>query len=759
MTKNQLLEQARLAKVGQYPVRSRHLNPDATPKFTNHLILEDSPYLLQHAHNPVNWYAYSDKAFTLAERDNKPVFLSIGYATCHWCHVMEDESFDNLEVAAILNRDFISIKVDREQRPDLDDIYMTAAMLISGRGGWPLNSFLMPDGKAFFAGTYFPPQTFIDILTRVKQKWSYELPVLARTAEKITQGSLELESYAKEQGEQVTELFDDVLAEQAITSLLAFEDKNHGGMGDAPKFPMEPNLLMLIAKLQRMTKPTESQIWGVVSRALNGMLQGGIYDQLGGGFHRYATDNAWLIPHFEKMLYNQAQLAQIYTATWQLSGDPEYRRIAIETLDYVLREMRSRSGCFYSATDADSEGSEGKFFVWKDQQISDLLGPEQAALVKHVYGISFKGNFEGSNILYLPSPLVDLADGLKLSREELLSQLAPLKSKLLEERNRRVAPFIDQKEITEWNAMMILALVQAGLVFQQPGYIEAAKECAEQIWKQMRDPRGQLYRIYLKDRASVQATLADYGYYIQALMALYDASEDLKWLERGESLHRLAMALFGDSKEGGFYNSSPDSLGPLVFRSKSAQDNITASGNSSMLMAMVMLYQRGGAFEIKQQIKRQLAFFAPAFNQHPMALPAMLIALEQYRSPGYSLVSYGAGGRVRVEAKKDQKQVTVTLTIAPGWHINSHNPLDRDLIPTRIRLIDTDLTPDYPPGKLKKLGFSQSQLSLYQDKVEIPLVTGAAELPAYLLVEVSLQGCDDTSCLTPEKLFVAVLSP
>ncbi len=757
MTQNQLLEQARLTKAGQYPVRSRHLNPDATPKFTNHLILEDSPYLLQHAHNPVNWYAYSDEAFALAERDNKPVFLSIGYATCHWCHVMEEESFDNLEVAAILNRDFISIKVDREQRPDLDDIYMTAAMLITGRGGWPLNSFLMADGKAFFAATYFPRQTFIDILARVKKKWRYELPLLVKTAEKITRGIVAQESYTK--GEQSTEQSADALAGQAISRLLATEDQTHGGMGDAPKFPNEPNLMMLIAKLQRMVRPTESQIWGFVSRALNGMLQGGIYDQLGGGFHRYATDNAWLLPHFEKMLYNQAQLAQIYTLAWQLSGDPEYRRIAIETLDYVLREMRARSGCFYSATDADSEGSEGKFFVWEDQQISDLLGAEQAALVKHVYGISFKGNFEGSNILYLPRSLADVADGLKLSREELLSRLAPLKSKLLEERNRRVAPFLDQKEITEWNAMMILALVQAGLVCKQGGYIEAATECAEQIWKQMRDAQGRLYRIFVKERASVQGTLADYGYYIQALMALYDASEDPKWLQRGQSLYRLVTARFADPKEGGFYNSAPDSQGPLLFRSKSAQDNITASGNSSMLMAMVMLYQRSGTFEIKLQIKRQLAFFAPALNRQPMALAAMLTALDQYRSSGYNTVGYGAGGRIRIEAMKDQTQITVMLSIAPGWHINSHNPLDSDLIPTRIRLLDVDLTPVYPPGKVKTLGFNRAPMSLYQDKVEIPIVTGGGDLPAYLLAEVSLQACDNNSCLTPEKLFVALPSP
>ncbi len=415
-------------------------NATSSHQFTNRLIGEDSAYLLQHAHNPVDWYPWGDEAFAVAARDNKPVFLSIGYSTCHWCHVMEVESFDNEDIAALLNEHFISIKVDREQRPDLDEIYMTAVQMFSGRGGWPMSSFLTPEGQPFFGATYFPPDQFTALLHRVASLWQAQEQELRATAAEVT-GNVDRYLTAVTAAAEL----DQALVDSAVAQLIGGYDSAHGGFTQAPKFPNETLLLFLLDQLKR--HPSE-QVMKPVRHTLDRMAQGGLYDQVGGGFHRYSTDSQWLAPHFEKMLYNQALLSQVYSDAYLLTASAYYKNIVVETLDYVLRDMTAANGAFYSATDADSEGEEGLFFLWTRDELRRVLSESDFVLVEELYGITAAGNFEGRNILHLsrvPAQYGSAADTPWQSR------LSDIKRQLYAARERRIPPLLDTKVITAWN--------------------------------------------------------------------------------------------------------------------------------------------------------------------------------------------------------------------------------------------------------------------------------------------------------------------
>ncbi|GGX89541.1 thioredoxin domain-containing protein [Litchfieldella qijiaojingensis] len=750
MTTPEALQQARERKRSLYDVRTRFVDEQGEPIYTNRLILEDSPYLLQHAHNPVDWYPWGDEAFDKAAREDKPVFLSIGYSTCHWCHVMEEESFDDEEVADVLNRHFVSIKVDREQRPDLDEIYMTGVQLISGRGGWPMSSFLTPQGKPFFGATYFPKEHFLGLLGKVRKVWRDSRDNLIENAEKLD------ESIRQQLAPSATAQLPEGLIDKVAEALVQHADPDHGGFGEAPKFPQEPNLFLLLEQVQRDTRPLSQQpAWTTLRQALDAMLQGGIYDQVGGGFHRYATDQAWLIPHFEKMLYNQGQLATIYLWAWQLSGHEEYRRIVEETLDYVLREMRSPGGGFHSATDADSEGEEGRFFVWRHDELDALLERDAMVLCERVYGVTREGNFEGANVLHLPRPLDETAEALGMPRESLDKALADLKRQLYTARSKRPAPLCDNKQITEWNGMVIAALAQAANALGRTDYRDAAIAAAEFLWQHHHDEEhGRLWRASLDGVASIPAQLEDYAHYLQALLALYDTTGERHWLERTRSLLDELLARHWDEDGGGFFVAPPETTGPQLLRSKSLMDGATVCGNSLMLPVLISLYQRTGDAKLGPLIERQIEAFSGAIAQMPLAAPVFLQGMCQWESPTPGLLHYLADGAIRVRCRCEwpddmHLQAAFTLEMQPGWHIQDHDSDTPEA--TRLTLRDAsewqDTRIDYPAPERSA---SHTQ-SIHSGSVTITLEASASS-PRPLVAELALQPCTEKECLPVEKL-------
>ena len=437
-----------------------------SPKYTNRLAEELSPYLRQHAHNPVDWYPWGKEAFDKAREEDKPVFLSIGYSTCHWCHVMEHESFDNEEVAACLNAHFVSIKLDREQRPDLDDIYMTGVQMLTGQGGWPMSNFLTPDGKPFFAGTYFPPANFLKLLEQIAEVWRERRSEVTGQADEIATAIARFVAARTD----ARSLPDDLCA-RASEELLGRLDERNGGIGGAPKFPNESTLLLLLEDWQRNRNRRSLE---ALSLTLDKMAEGGIYDQICGGFHRYAVDATWLVPHFEKMLYNQAQLVRVYSRAAVLTGNAAWRRVVEQTVAYLLRDMTDEHGTFYSATDADSEGEEGRFFLWTPAQMDEVLEADDAALVKDLYCVSEGGNFEGRNILHLNGSLAQYAAIHGMEEIDLWTRLAAIHDRLCTIREARIHPLRDEKIITAWNAMMIASLAVAGFELGKPEYMSAA---------------------------------------------------------------------------------------------------------------------------------------------------------------------------------------------------------------------------------------------------------------------------------------------
>lgn len=745
------LREARERKRDLYPVRTRYKDDRGEPIYTNHLVLEDSPYLLQHAHNPVDWYAWGSEAFVRAAQENKPVFLSIGYSTCHWCHVMEEESFDDEEVAEVLNRHFVSIKVDREQRPDLDDIYMTGVQLISGHGGWPMSSFLTQEGMPFFSATYFPKETFLGLLDRVQQVWHDDRERLIEDARKIDAG------IRQQLSPSVATQLSKGLIDRVTEALVQHADDEHGGFGDAPKFPQEPNLLLLLEEIQRDPRPlTQQPAWRVVSQALDAMLQGGIYDQISGGFARYATDRAWRIPHFEKMLYNQGQLASVYLWAWQLSGHGEYRRIVEETLDYVLREMRSPHGGFYSATDADSEGIEGKFFVWEYAELATHLDENEVALCETVYGVTRAGNFEGANVLHLPQPLDEAADTLGMTRMALDEALGDITRRLYAIRERRIPPLRDDKRITEWNGMMIAALAQAALALERDDYRQAAIAAAEDLWQHHHDAtEGRLWRTSLADVASVSAQLEDYAHFLNALIGLFDATQERQWLDRARTLLDELRKHHEDTGAGGFFVAPQDSVGPQLVRSKNLMDGATISGNSLMLPMLIALYQRTGELELRTLIERQIEAFSGRIVQMPLAGPVFLQGLRQWDAPTPGPLQYLAGGAIRaryriVQTSETQLQIVFTLDMAPGWHIQGHDP--ESPAATRLTIANRDDWQDveihYPMPV--SAGDDGEPAPIHSGRMDIDLA--ARERSAGpLIVELQLQPCTQTECLALER--------
>ncbi len=541
----------------------------------NHLINETSPYLLQHANNPVDWYPWGEEALSKARSEDKPILLSIGYSACHWCHVMERESFENPQIAEIMNDNYVCIKVDREERPDLDSIYMNAVQALTGGGGWPMTVFLTPDARPFYGGTYFPPEDrggmvgFPRLLERVSDAFK------SRRGE-VVQTTNELLNHIQPQppARGTNPLSSEVLHDAMATLVQGF-DFDNGGFGSAPKFPQPMIYEFLLHYHHVNNDPFALQM---VEISTEKMSRGGMYDQIGGGFHRYSTDAHWLVPHFEKMLYDNALLSRLYLHLFQATGNGWYRRIVEETLDYVLREMTDPAGGFYSTQDADSEGEEGKFFIWSMGKIVDLLGPEDGPIAAGYLGATEGGNFEGLNILHLPEATGPYAEQCGLSIEELIAKIQRAKAVLLEERETRIHPARDEKVLTAWNGLMIRSFAEAASVLERDDYRQAALDSAAFILRELRKD-GRLLRTYKDGQAKLNGYLEDYACMAHGLLALYEATFDIQWFEEANALGKDMVDLFWDEAQGIFYDTSRDHEA-LVVRPRDFFDNATPCGGS-----------------------------------------------------------------------------------------------------------------------------------------------------------------------------------
>ncbi len=757
----ELRESLALALAGKgsgYEPRTHHLDADGRPTYTNRLILEDSPYLLQHAHNPVDWYPWGEEAFARAKAEGKAIFLSIGYSTCHWCHVMERESFENEEIARLMNQHFVCIKIDRERRPDVDDLYMTAVQLLTGHGGWPMSSFLTPDGKPFFGGTYFPPAQFAALLQNVATAWNEKRGEIEASAERISAAVSEVTAARG----ATRELGQEVLT-RAVRQTLSRFDPHLGGFGRAPKFPHEPELLYLLA---RSLRHDDHDALDAAASSLDAMARGGIYDQVGGGFHRYSVDAEWLVPHFEKMLYNQAHLSRAYAAGDRLTGNPFFGRIARQTLDYVLREMTSPEGAFYSATDADSEGEEGVFFVWSPDQLREALGEEDAAWVIPIWGVTDGGNFEGHNILHLEKGLWQQAEEQGQEPEAFLARLDALREKLWQVREKREHPLRDDKLLTAWNGMMITALAEVGEILGEPRYVEAAERAADFLWRVHHRDDGQLFRVRLEGSSSVPGLQEDYAYFGEACLSLYDATGDSRWLDRARQLADTLLARFWDAEHGGFFMSGEGMDPHLISRPKSPGDGATPSGNSVAVRLLSGLARRGAGVAYRERAQATVKAFSGRISEQPAGFAYLLMALDELLHGEVGPRQYAADGKVRVEAElgapdaRGARALSLELRIAEGWHVNAAAPIDGDPIATELSLGEDsagwelgDLT--YPPAESVELGFQDEPVSIYQGTVQIrgrlwPTAHAAPRIS--LPLRLRIQACDDRVCLRPEDL-------
>ncbi len=628
-------------------------------KYTNRLSNETSPYLLQHAHNPVDWYPWGEEALRKAQQEDKPVLLSIGYSACHWCHVMERESFENEEIASFMNAHFVCIKVDREERPDLDTIYMQAVQAITHQGGWPMTMFLTPDGRPFYGGTYFPP--------RDRQYGSQVMPGFPRVMQNIVQVYTEQRETVEEQANQLadylkqhsetpirgrgaitTETPLDLLA-TASRELISDFDPVHGGFKGAPKFPNTMALEVLLrVHLHRLkgelpseqaTKYSELE---VVETSLQQMANGGIYDQLGGGFHRYSVDDEWLVPHFEKMLYDNALLSRIYLHAYLTTNKPFYRRIIEETLAYVVREMTSAEGGFYSTQDADSEGEEGKFFVWTVEEVERLLPPEIAPHFMQYYDVTPQGNFEHKNILHVAQDAQKVADDAQISLDELQSRLALGRKILFTMREQRVKPGRDEKVLTSWNGLMLRSFAEAGRYLNRPDYLQVAINNAGFLLTALRKD-GRLLRTYKEGRAHLNGYLEDYTFLADGLLALYEATFDVRWFNEARTLIDQSITLFADAQNGGFFDTGNDHE-TLINRPKDIMDNATPAGNSVAIDVLLRLAAFTGEASYRERADEYLQPLANLMAEHPQSFGHALGALDFAVSSAKELAILGDSG-------------------------------------------------------------------------------------------------------------------
>lgn len=613
---------------------------------TNRLINEISPYLLQHAHNPVDWYSWGEEAFEKAKQENKPILLSIGYSACHWCHVMEHESFENEEIAALMNEHFVNIKVDREERPDLDQIYMNAVQMMTGHGGWPMTVFLTPEGVPFYGGTYYPPEDrynmpgFPRVLLSIAEAYKERPDDVTKTAVSML-GELRRFGQTSESREHLTtEILDN-----AYGGIARGYDARHGGFGSAPKFPAAMNLEFLLREYQRTNQTAALEMTLHTARM---MAQGGMYDQLGGGFHRYSTDARWLVPHFEKMLYDNALLARLYLHIYQLTGEEFFKHIVEETLDYVVREMTDTRGGFYSTQDADSEGHEGKFFVWTVDEIIEALGEADAKLFNAYYRVSEAGNFEGKNILHVTRSIDDVAREMNVAPEQLKEVIERGRRELFEIRESRIKPARDEKILTAWNGLMLAAFAEASAVLDREDYRRVAERNAEFVLENLRRD-GLLLRTYKDGQAKLNGYLEDYAFYADGLIALYETTGTLHWLTEARDIAERMIDEFWDEKDGGFYFTGR-SHEELIARNKDFFDNATPSGNNVAAEVLLRLAVLLGDEGYARHAVTILKLVADPIKRYPSAFGRALCALDFHLSTPQEIAVIGSNDSAETKA-------------------------------------------------------------------------------------------------------------
>jgi len=645
----------------------------ARPDHTNRLAHQKSPYLLQHAHNPVDWYPWGEEAFAKARRENKPIFLSIGYSTCHWCHVMAHESFENEEVAAIMNREFVNIKVDREERPDVDRVYMTFVQATTGGGGWPMSVWLTPDLKPFVGGTYFPPEDrygqpgFKKVLERIATAWKENHDKIVEQGSKIVEALRESQSGGKPESK-----IDSTVLDAAYRQLDRSYDPKEGGFGNAPKFPRPVTLNFLTRSYARDPKSDSAKhALEMALFTLRKMAAGGMHDHIGGGFHRYSVDRYWHVPHFEKMLYDQAQLAVAYLDAFQITGDRQFESVARDILDYVARDMTSKEGGFFSAEDADSpvvagigdpghgKTAEGAFYVWTQKEIDDALG-DAAEIFNFHYGVQAHGNapegsdphdeFRGKNILIQRHMLAETAQRFKKSEEEIAKSLAESRQKLFAIRVKRPRPHLDDKVIAAWNGLMISAYARAAQVLDDPRYLEIAVRATRFLRSNLHDPpRKILYRNYRQGRSDIEGFADDYAFVVQALLDLYEASFDVEWLKFARELQETQDRLFFDDKNAGYFSTSGKDQ-TVFLRMKDDNDGAEPAASSVAALNLLRLSQIMNQEQLTQRARQTIDAFATTLSHFPPAMPQMLVALDYSLSKPRQIVIAGKKDAPETEA-------------------------------------------------------------------------------------------------------------
>jgi uncharacterized protein YyaL (SSP411 family) len=733
----------------------------AQHKFTNDLIHETSPYLLQHAHNPVNWHPWGEAAFKLAKEQNKPVFLSVGYSTCYWCHVMERESFEDEEVAKILNEHFICIKVDREERPDVDEQYMLATQIFTGRGGWPNSLWLMPDGRPWMAGTYFPREGFMQGLEKLAALWKEQPEAIEKQAESFAEAIKKSVDRLQTTGEGELSR---KLVDQSLDLIKSNFDEEHGGFGTRPKFPPHGDLRLLLREAERSG---DKALLGMATQTLDAIWNGGIHDHLGGGFHRYATDAIWFLPHFEKMLYDNAQLMRSYTDAAAITGEPRYRAAVADIFRWVEREMTHPDGGFYSALDAGDKGEEGVFYVWKHDEIVKVLGEEDAKLFAATYGIQEEGNWveeatqerPGTNIPFL-SQMISQEDDEKL---------APLRAKLLQVRNKRAFPRRDDKILASWNGLMISALAHAGLELDEPRYTQSAAKAAEFLQSNLIKNQG-LQRSWREGKAKLPGYLDDYAYVIDGLLELHAATKEQRWLDLARQLSDTMLAEFADPSGGGFFFTSGKHA-ELLARSKSlAGGGNLPSANGIAAMALLRLGKLTGDQKYTSSAEGTLNSLADLMARSPGASETLILAtaalLDEMPPPVASnadVRNEEAPVTAELYASRlslqpgESLEIALKLTIAEGWHLYGPNPGVKFVLPTTLALAENASAAHgeikYPPGEKKDDPVLKESVAIYTGevwlRVPVSIAKDATLGPTTLQFKLRTQACDETKCLQP----------
>ncbi len=750
----------------------------------NRLAKETSPYLLLHKHNPVDWYPWGKEAFDKAAAENKPIFLSIGYSSCYWCHVMERESFSDPQIAKVLNEHFVCIKVDREELPDVDDVYMTSIHLMGLRGGWPLSVFLTPDRKPFFGGTYWPPDDragivgFRTVLTRVTAAWRDRRDDAKEFGSKVAEA---VSKAMKPQKSGDAESLGRPSISLAVDGLARQFDPQYGGFGyhpsqaHLPKFPQPPKPALLLYYAQQAESEKATR---VVTKTLDHMARGGIWDHLGGGFHRYSTDRFWRVPHFEKMLYDNALLARVYLEAFQATGEPRYGQVVEDIRIFLEREMTSSEGGFYSALDAESEHEEGKYYVWSQKDVQELLGQDDYKLFATVYGLDSQPNFEDDRyVLQQFEPIEQSAATLEIDPADLQKRLGPMRDALLEAREKRPRPLLDTKVLTDWNGLMIAALADGYRVLGEDAYRQAAERAATLVLDKMRDSDGHLLHNYACDHAKIPGYLADYAFFIDGLLALDQATDEDRWLAEAQTLTDQMVELFWDPVQGGFYTTSAQH-DALLARPKTAEDSVIPSGNSVAVQALVTLAQRTGDQRYAELAAKTLAVFSGPITAAPSEHPAMIRGLGQLLDSGFSVEqlvgtakpSDQQGFKAEAKLSVDQLQpgaefhIDIVLDVDEGWHVNANPASSEKLIPVTVTLDApltlTDVRSEYPKGESFAVEGLDESISVYAGRVSIrsyaTLDDDAAPGDSTVDVTVRYQACDASRCMPPKEIELQV---